>query len=265
MKKSGCGQKVLAIFVVLVTLLVVNYRVRKIWVSNYNQIFAAFYARDNAKVIELIKSGIDPNSTLVIHTGRKTIIAYYKDVLGLGGSNHDQYVTILGLACNESNVEVCKALLDKGANANLIARGGYSPLSYAIQGDDKSAILDIDQIVSLLLVHNSNANVSGGTALRPFSQAAVRGFDDVAKALIEHGAEINYQEKGGYTALYIAAAEGHTSVIRVLLDAGADPFIPSAVGILPADAALKRKPMRNVAILKDAMAKRKAVTSGTKK
>ncbi|MEP6756875.1 MAG: ankyrin repeat domain-containing protein [Chthonomonadales bacterium] len=261
MKKSGYFRRILAIFALVAVVMVVVGGIQILIVRGHNAIFDALAAHDNARVIALINSGTDPNSTLFYPIRGLTNSSFFGYVLGYTDPKNGSGYTILGRACSDSNVEVCKALLDKGADPNLTPKEGSSPLSNAITGDSSRGTADIVKVVNLLLQHHADVNASDGDATPPLALAVRRRLGDVVNILLRHGAKINYQDKGGYTSLYYAAARGNTDIVTILLTAGADPTIASSTGVLPIDGAVNRGHKKIGAILKDAMAKRKAVKS----
>ena len=266
MKKSEDIRSILVIFGIFAVLLLVGGVIRMRWLSNHNAIFSALEAHDNAKVIALLNSGVDPNSKHKINSGRKKNLGYAQDVYSFEHSNIRLYTTLLGDSCNYSNPELCQALLEKGADPNLNDSSCIPPLFIAIMSVKRKSTPDGIKIIKLLLQHHAKVDGDPTTNIRPISIATASGMEDVTKLLIDYGADVNYQQHGGATALYLAAANGHAGIVRILLNAGADPTIPYSYNVLPIDVAIKHRHTAVAAILKDAMAKRKAVwAGGTKK
>ena len=79
-------------------------------------------------------------------------------------------------AARENNVEMVKALLNKGANANAVTDENNTPLMVA----------------------------------------ARYGYTEVVRALVEKGADINVQNNAGKTALTIAEGQDHADIVRIL-------------------------------------------------
>jgi ankyrin repeat protein len=107
--------------------------------------------------------------------------------------------------------ELVRALLKRGARANVSNQFGSSPLAEAVKVNDL-------ELVSMLLDAHADptaANQDGETALM---LASGLGAVEVAKLLIAKGANVNAVETfRGQTALMWAAAENHPDVVDLLL------------------------------------------------
>jgi len=111
--------------------------------------------------------------------------------------------------------EVVRALLKRGAKANLSNDFGSSPLIEAVK------LGDVDLTRMLLEAHAdaNSPNQDGQTALMLASSIGSRR---IAEMLIAQGANINAVEGfRGQTALMWAAAEDHPDVVELLLAHGA--------------------------------------------
>lgn len=112
--------------------------------------------------------------------------------------------------------ELVRALLKRGAKANVTNHYGSSALSEAVK------VADVEMVRMLLDAHADpdSANQDGQTALM---LAASIGATDVAKLLIQKGAKVNAVETyRGQTALMWAAAERHPEIVDLLLAKRAD-------------------------------------------
>ncbi len=118
-------------------------------------------------------------------------------------------------ACYAKNVAIAKLLIESGADVNLKASEGFTPLMIAVQENDK-------QLVSLLMssgAHINESNSLGWTAL----MCAVQYFkDDVVKLLLDNGADVNKQNAKGDTPLLIAIASGQAQNVFFLMQKGTD-------------------------------------------
>ena len=140
-------------------------------------------------------------------------------------------VTALHMAAERGHAGVARTLIDAGADVDAGTRiGRYTPLHMAAR-DGHGAV------VALLLdagadPHAATTN-SGVTALH-LAAGAVDAAAGVA-ALLAHGADPNAREaSAGQTPLMFAAAANRTDAVAALLDAGADPAITTAVvDVLP--------------------------------
>src|SRR5207253_8047044 len=92
------------------------------------------------------------------------------------------------------DLDTLKALLESGADPNVIAEVGYTPLAMAVHTHNQPA-------VEVLLAHHAEPNAK---------------------------IEATYGEGGkGYTPLLIATARVFPEIVDVLLAAGADPNLRS--------------------------------------
>ena len=127
------------------------------------------------------------------------------------------------MACAQTgNAKAVALLLKKGADPHLAGIKGETPLMAATwSGSTK--------IVSMLLERGADPNCReeelGSTALM---RAAMDGHAGVAKLLLDKGANPNAATKGGATALMLASKNGHSGVAKLLLGRGAIPMPPGA-------------------------------------
>ena len=72
--------------------------------------------------------------------------------------NDQPHLWPLLAACVLNNAECVRILLENGANPNVVDRGGYSPLSYAV-----SNARNTPEICKLLLQHGASLDAKSGT------------------------------------------------------------------------------------------------------
>ena len=164
--------------------------------------------------------------------------------------------TALYIATQNDRMEVMKALLEAGANTELLTDTWWSPLGLAIyQGDIEEVELllahgadlqgssvdgwramhhtvnRLDQgnrdndsaIADLLLEAGASVNdrtVRGKTVLH---QAVSNSRHDRVEELIGQNAELNTNNDYGHTPLMTAIGMGDVDMVRILLETGADP------------------------------------------
>jgi ankyrin repeat protein len=145
------------------------------------------------------------------------------------------FTPLIIAANSEGSFEVLKLLLERGAAVNESSNGGFTALMAAAGGDSGEA-------VALLLRKGANArarNRAGWTALH---SAATSGKADRVRALLERGADVNATETSqGRTPLMWAAAVGATDAVKLLLEKGANPNVRGTFG---GDTALMRAAAR---------------------
>lgn len=133
--------------------------------------------------------------------------------------------SLLHIAAARGNLDQAKALLDAGVPADLIGRGGLTPLHWSLHGRNEA--------VHLLLLNRAASSefrsISGAT---PLMSAVERKLLDQARFLLDHGVGPNVADDRGFTALHRAANMGELDLVLLLLERGAHPS-PDAQGHTP--------------------------------
>ncbi len=108
----------------------------------------------------------------------------------------------------QGNLELCKLLIEHGADPNLDygfvnVAGPYTPLTDAVTRGHY-------EIASLLMEHNANPNVSGGRNHSNLFLFAIAYLDArFVKLMLEHGADVHIEDDWQHTTpLHVAAALG---------------------------------------------------------
>jgi len=154
----------------------------------YDDILAAANQSDTTKVVDLLRRGMDVNTT------------------------DQQGNTLLMIAAREKNLELVRFLLDNRANALKRNRYGDSALMMAsLQGHE--------ELVRLLLERKVDPNQPGWNALH---YAAFENRTKIATLLLAAGADVNALAPNGSTALMLAAKCGHLETVRLLVGAKAE-------------------------------------------
>ena len=110
------------------------------------------------------------------------------------GGKEDGWTCLMTAACN-GHLDICRLLIDKGAEVTANDRSGDTPLHYA-------AILGHVEIVRLLCNHGADAEARDDSGERPVHWAANNGHISVVKELIEErNADVNARTNNGTTAL----------------------------------------------------------------
>ncbi|RUS74837.1 hypothetical protein EGW08_017394 [Elysia chlorotica] len=125
-------------------------------------------------------------------------------------------MTSLQLAVCEGLLEICKLLIDKGANVDQADANGNSLLNMACW----RGYVDVAQLLVKSGADIDSQNESGNTAL---NVCAYKNYPEATKVLLARGCSFNLANKRGYTPLYCVAQSGNLEIVSLLLEAGVDP------------------------------------------
>lgn len=172
---------------------------------------------------DLLSAGVDVNSQLNMHRPSR-------------GGNSGRFIeeflntgcTPLLRATMANDIEVVRALLDKGASPNISGMG-----------------------LTPFLIAAGVGTGGRGTGLAASTSAGGAANLAIMDLLLQHGADINAQVTGtktyslriarapstteGMTALHVAAQKGNTGLVHYLLEKGANPELVDANGHKPVD------------------------------
>lgn len=162
--------------------------------SPVRQLLKAARYGDFTAIESLLEEGIDINST---------------DRYGWG---------VLHVACNCSNLNVYRLLINKNANVNGEDAHSKTPLHWAC----RNGILDVAE---LLLEHNVNINATDIYGDTPLHDASMNNHLDVVRMLVEKGADIGIKNRGNpkysdrtpRTPEDYARLENHTTIVNYLV------------------------------------------------
>ena len=118
-------------------------------------------------------------------------------------------------AARAGDVEVVRALLDGGADANAPAVDGATALHWAVHRDDA-------ETVDLLLAAGADSMAANRYGVTPLSLACTNGNAPIVGRLLDAGADPNAALPGGETTLMTAARTGAAEAVELLLASGAD-------------------------------------------
>ena len=119
--------------------------------------------------------------------------------------------TPLRAACIKREIDSVRALLQHGADINLMDTEWYSPLHNA------SRHFHLD-LVEILLEGGADINLKGREKRTPLDLTLLHGNIEVAQFLIEHGADVHCRNVFGWTPLHNTARFGHLDIVRLLLN-----------------------------------------------
>lgn len=121
--------------------------------------------------------------------------------------------TALGFACYFGRFEAAKALVEAGADPNLISSNDFrvAPLHSALSGGHIN-------IVNLLLDNGANVNLAAGEGWTPLHYAADIGDADLATRLLRMGANTGALNGDGQTAADYGEQVGHGHISELIRD-----------------------------------------------
>jgi hypothetical protein len=135
------------------------------------------------------------------------------DVEGRLGGREDGG-TCLMISAYHGRLDICRLLLDKGAQVEAKDSLGNTPLHYAANEGHV-------EIVRLLCDRGADVETRGDRGGRPLHIAAWKGHISVVKELIEErNAEINARMNNGWTALSLARAWNRHDIAAYLVSRG---------------------------------------------
>jgi ankyrin repeat protein len=185
-----------------------------------------------------------------VQQGRTRVIAY---LLGEGMPSRSEESLRAGLkaASQAARLDVCRMLLDAGADPNRVDAGGGLPLLRAAH----SGRLEVCRMLLDAGADPNRADAGGGM---PLLWAAYAGHRAVVELLLDRGANVdgslqqyiverNMQDiphgtrfRKGANALFMAAYGKRMAVLELLLQRGADPNGVDGSGVTPLAAAIGR-------------------------
>jgi uncharacterized protein len=187
--------------------------------------------------------------------------------------------TALISAAARGDLQVVKALVERGADVNVKDNKGYTALNHAIEAryDEVSEVLlnhpqldpnargrngvttlmsyvwrERKDAVQKLLDRGADVNAQDNDGDAALHGAAQSGNVEIVDMLIAKGANLNLKNKQGGTPLMWAAVFGHEDAARRLLERGADPSLKDADGLTARDWAIRNKRDKLVALLQRA-------------
>lgn len=187
------------------------------WERRNRALIAAITQNDTKAALALLEQGADPNTR---DEPPKQVSIWQLLLDRLRGKHPapSQAPTALMLAIDlPENIPLIRALLDKGANPNVIINDDDTPLLRAteagISSDDDSP--PRNKTILLLLEHGANVNLANS----PLFWAIFNHLtsDEVIRAMLDRGANVDVQWYGGLTPLNVTIQLKQVERVKMLL------------------------------------------------
>jgi ankyrin repeat protein len=156
---------------------------------------------DKVRVVKaLLAHGANPNARI-----RR------QQLMWPGGRYHTDLTgaTPFLLAAKASDIELMRLLLDAGADPDLPARNGTTPLMAATglawaPGQERASEGEALDTVKLLVKLGADVNALNNLEETAMHGAAYRGANSIVQFLVDQGANINVEDRHGWTPLIVA-------------------------------------------------------------
>jgi len=153
---------------------------------------------------------------LVIQYAKEANYYQLKQLMEITANTRDEYgSTVLMHATICRNLDICKLLIDYGANVNARDNYGSTALMHA-------TLCGFIEICKLLINHGADVNAKAYRERTALMWAAYNGNLEICKLLINHGADVNAENNYGETALKIAVSRKNKEIMDLLLSKGAN-------------------------------------------
>ena len=139
-------------------------------------------------------------------------------------------------ACN-GHLNVCKLLVSKGCIIDSRTNWGFTPLDRAIQKNQPA-------VAQYLISQGASLYAKDNFGNMPFHRVAKHGRSDLIAMFMSAGFDVNARGCDGMTALHFASEGGFLKTAEVLISYGADPNIKSNDGRLAVDVATNDQMLR---------------------
>jgi len=117
--------------------------------------------------------------------------------------------------CESGNEPIVRYLIKHGADINIKAKYGETPLFYACASGNEN-------LVKYLIELGADINEESKFGETPLIEACRNGNEQLIKYLVEHGADINKENIYGETPLFYICASGNENLVKYLIEFGAD-------------------------------------------
>lgn len=149
--------------------------------------------------------------------------------------------TALSIAANRGHIDICRLLIKRGADMEIVADSGYTALMWALVNGAS------EEAAELLLDAGANPDPAtqpiesfSGALTTPLILAASNGLSSIALRLISAKVNLDAQDSAGWTALKHSSRIGRDEIVKALIDAGADINLADEDGWTPLITAASR-------------------------
>lgn len=147
------------------------------------------------------------------------------DIEAKVSSNFDR--SLLQIAIQEKKDIIIQYLINKGANVNNVDAHGSTPLIEAVAEQNI-------ELCKLLIDNGAEVNVFRNIDLAsPLHISAQIGNFEIMQLLLQSGATVNNQNQQDKTALHLACASGNSKCVKLLLESKAKRNIKDCNGKTP--------------------------------
>jgi ankyrin repeat protein len=159
--------------------------------------------------------------------------------------------TALIVACQYNMVDIGTYLIDKGADVNIPANSGHTPLM--------AACTRSEELVSLLLEKGADPSLALPDGTTAFTTAVVGVLNGslstkITDVLLARGADVDESaasgDIAGYTCLMMAARNASPDLVKYLVEKGADLNAKASDGNTPLSLATRKDDQEMVTLLK---------------
>jgi hypothetical protein len=223
-------------------------RAREYGYSRHDLAEAKDYLKNLFQTIEtLVKDKFIPKE-YVVHRGRWPFWRYVdaeatlRNMRHLSGDKEAELKVKLNKALLyysgvATDVKVCRAVIQLGADLNVRDQSGRTALALA-------AIKDRREVVELLVTAGADPNTTTLLGNTPLIHTTCNfGSPEIARLLLENGASamINHVGNHGNNALHFAARFGQVEIVKLLIEYGADKSLLNAQGKTALELAQNRR------------------------
>ncbi len=179
-------------------------------------------------------SACSPSEESILKAAESGKVEQVRHLLDRGANPNartgDDCAIPLHIAAAQSSPEICRTLLQAGAQVDAKDSENVTPLDYAILSAPCSTKLP--EIVDLFLENGANVTERAKDRTTPLHFAVANGCILVVEPLLARGARIDVISKKG-APLHLAAFWGDSNKIRFLCERGANPNVSNQDGATP--------------------------------